>query len=352
MSRSEFSGHEGERPLTQPLRDLLPTREEPPPRWNGPEEIQHGNGSKGNNLDAAQARKAAQALGWFSIGLGVSEITLAGTVARIAGIDGNRGLLRILGAREIAHGLGILSGRRPAAWVWSRVLGDAIDLAVLGRAAASPHANRSRVAAAAAAVAGVTALDIVTGQQLSRLGDEVEADPAIHVRKSVQINRPPQELYRFWRDFTNLPRVMEHLESVETLDEKHSRWTAKGPAGSRIQWDAAITEDRAGEAISWQSIEGARVKNWGAVRFTSAPAGRGSLVSVELHYIPPAGAVGAAFAKLFGQEPALQLQKDLRRFKQIMETGEAITTEGQPAGRTRSLSWMHDYAGRRIAAGL
>jgi uncharacterized membrane protein len=143
---------------------------------------------------------------------------------------------------------------------------------------------------------------------------------------------------------------MEHLESVETIEDKRSRWTAKGPAGSRIHWDAEMTEDRPGECIAWRSIEGAQVENWGSVKFASAPGGRGSFVIVELHYNPPAGAVGVAFAKLFGEEPALQLVEDLRRFKQIMETGEAITTEGQPAGRSRSTSWKYDYAGRRLAA--
>lgn len=308
------------------------------------------NGARRISREAMQAKRSANALGWFSIGLGITELAMTGAVARIAGIPDNRALLRILGAREIAHGLGILSGRRPAAWVWSRVLGDAVDLAVLGKAAASPLANRPRVAAAAAAVAGVAALDIATGQQLSRLGDEAEEDPTIHIRKSILINRPAQELYRFWRELTNLPRVMRHLESVEATDEQRSRWTAKGPAGSHIQWEAEITEDRPGEAITWRSLEGASVENRGSVTFGSAPGGRGSIVSVELHYNPPAGALGAAFAKLFGEEPELQLQDDLRRFKQTMETGEAITTEGQPAGRSRSTSWKYDHAGRRLAA--
>jgi uncharacterized membrane protein len=346
MSRSEFPGQE-DRPVSQPLPDALPEQQSYAARYD---QIWQRNGAKQPSSEVMQARRAARALGWFSIGLGVSELVMAGRVGHMAGIYHKRGLLRVLGAREIAHGLGILSGRSQARWVWSRVLGDVTDLIVLGKAAASPQANRARVAAAAAAVAGATALDLTTAQQLSRLGDEVEDDPIIHVRKSVQINRPVQELYRFWRDFTNLPRVMDHLDAVEILEDKRSRWTAKGPAGSRIRWDAEVTEDRPGELIAWRSLPGAQVENWGSVKFSNAPGGRGSFVFVELHYNPPAGAVGVAFAKLFGEEPRLQLTEDLRRFKQLMETGETIKTEGQPAGRSRSTSWKYDNFGRRLAA--
>ena len=349
MARSEFPGQE-DRPVSQPPADLLPRRQEPYERALPEERIWQQNGSGSVSREADRARRAARALGWFSIGLGVSELAMAGTLARMAGIHRSRGLLRVLGAREIAHGLGILSGRRPAAWVWSRVLGDAMDLAVLGKAAASPYANRRRVAAAAAAVAGVTALDVTTGRQLSRLGDQAEADPTIHIRKSFHVHRPVQELYRFWRDFKNLPRVMQHLETVEQTEDGRSRWTARGPAGSRIHWDAEVTEDRPGEVIAWRSVEGSMVENWGSVKFTAAPGGRGSFVSVALHYDPPAGSVGVAFARLLGEEPLLQLEEDLRRFKQIMEAGEAITTEGQSAGRARSTSWKYDHAARRIAA--
>ncbi len=349
MVRSEFPAQEDHSAGRSVSESNLPPEHQLPEGALQREQEGLGNGHKRLSSEAAQARKAAHALGWFSVGLGVSELAMAGATARLAGIHGNRGLLRILGAREIAHGLGILSGRRTAAWVWSRVLGDAIDLVVLGRAAASPHANRSRVAAAAAAVAGVAALDIATGQRLSQLGDHAEAEPTIHIRKSIQVNRPAQELYRFWRDFTNLPRVMQHLEGVEIEDEKRSRWTAKGPAGSRIHWDAEITEDRPDQVIGWRSLEGAPVENWGSVKFASAPGGRGSILSIELHYDPPAGNVGRAVAKLFGEEPALQLEEDLRRFKQIMETGEALTTEGQSTGRSRSKSWKYDNAARRLA---
>ena len=198
------------------------------------------NGRRRIDGDAAQAQRLARALGWFSIGLGVTEVAAAGAVARLAGINGSRGLVRALGAREIAHGIGILSRRMPTGWIWSRVLGDVVDLAVLGRAAALPQANRLRAAAAAAAITGVTVLDFKAGQQLSRAAEEIEEDESIHIVKSIHINRPAEDIYRFWRDFKNLPRVMAHLESVEITDDKRSRWTAKGPAGKSVQWEAEI----------------------------------------------------------------------------------------------------------------
>jgi uncharacterized membrane protein len=251
--------------------------------------------------------------------------------------------------REIASGVGILSRRKPVGWLWSRVFGDVVDLAVLSKAAASPHANRLRVAAAAAAVGGVTVLDFKSSRELTRVADLIEHD-TILVKKSIMIRRPAGEIYSFWRDFKNLPQVMQHLESVDVTGNKHSRWVAKGPAGKRVQWEAETTEDRPNELIAWRSIEGSTVENSGSVRFDAAPADRGTLVRVQLTYRPPAGGVGATIAKLFGEEPELQLEEDLRRLKQVMETGEIITTEGQPAGRAQSTSWKYDRAARWLAA--
>jgi uncharacterized membrane protein len=316
-------------------------------RWMSPSD---GWSEKDNGVVEAQG--LARALGWFSIGLGLTELAVPGTVARFAGLNGNRGLVRALGLREIAHGVGILSRRKPVGWLWSRVFGDVLDLAVLGKAAASPHADKLRVAAAAAAVTGITVLDFKASQQLSEVAYAIEEDDAIDVNKSILINRPVEEIYRYWRDFENLPRVMAHLESVQVIDEKRSRWTAKGPGGRRIEWEAEITADRPNELIAWRSLEGASVENSGSVRFDRAPGGRGTLLRVELSYRPPAGQLGAAIAKLLGEEPKLQVDEDLRRLKQVMEAGEIVTTEGQPAGRTHSTSWKYDRVGRRLAAGF
>lgn len=160
----------------------------------------------------------------------------------------------------------------------------------------------------------------------------------ISVKQSVIIDRSPAELYQYWRNFENLPRFMNHLESVSTSGEKRSHWVAKAPAGTTVEWDAEIINDKENELIAWRSLEGADVDNSGSVRFQPAAGNRGTEVKVELRYDPPGGVIGAAVAKLFGEEPNQQIQEDLRRFKQVMEAGEIPTTEGQSSGRAASAS--------------
>jgi uncharacterized membrane protein len=161
----------------------------------------------------------------------------------------------------------------------------------------------------------------------------VSADRGIKVEKSVTINKSPEELYSFWRRFENLPRFMNHLESVTTTGESRSHWVAKAPAGSTVEWDAEIYNEKENELIAWRSLDGADVDNAGSVRFEPSAGGRGTTVRVTLRYDPPGGAIGAAIAKLFGENPEQQIDEDLRRFKQVMEIGEVVTTEGQPSGR-------------------
>jgi uncharacterized membrane protein len=163
------------------------------------------------------------------------------------------------------------------------------------------------------------------------------ANEPLHAEKSVIINRPAEDLYRFWRDFAQLPRFMKHLEAVRINGDRRSHWVARGPAGTRVEWDAEITADRPNELIAWRSLEGADVDNSGTVRFEAAPGGRGTVVRVALDYRPPAGALGTAVAQLFGQAPQQQIEGDLRRFKNIMEAGEIPTTSGQPSGQRSAI---------------
>jgi uncharacterized membrane protein len=162
----------------------------------------------------------------------------------------------------------------------------------------------------------------------------VPAERGIKVEKSVTVNRSPEELYRFWRNFENLPRFMNHLESVRVTTDNRSHWVAKAPAGRSVEWDAEIYNEKENELIAWRSLEGADVASAGSVHFTAAPGGRGTEVRVVLKYDPPGGVLGATIAKLFGEEPSQQIDEDLRRFKQVMETGETLTTTGQPSGRS------------------
>jgi len=287
--------------------------------------------------------KIARGLGWFSISLGVAEIVAPRSLAKLIGLRGNpSGLFRMLGAREITSGIGILTGRQPNAnWMWSRVGGDAIDLALLGAAFRSRRSNRNKLAMATAAVAGVTALDAICSRRLSRLNGARGAG-VIRVAQAVTINRSPEEIYRYWRDFQNLPRFMKHLESVRATGERRSHWVANAPAGRTVEWDAEITEDRPNELIAWRSLEGADVDSVGSVRFERAPGGRGTKVKVEMRHSPPAGMAGATVGKLLGEGFEWEIKNGLRRLKQLMEVGEIITTEGQSAGRASSTSWRYD----------
>jgi uncharacterized membrane protein len=155
----------------------------------------------------------------------------------------------------------------------------------------------------------------------------------LRVEKTVTIqNKSAEELYRFWHNFENLPTFMKHLKSVTVIDSKRSHWIASAPLGSSVEWDAEIITDHKNQLIAWASVENADVENSGFVRFQSAPQGRGTEVKVVVEYSPPGGALTAAIAKVFGEEPEQQIGDDLRRFKMLMETGEIATTEGQSSG--------------------
>ena len=144
------------------------------------------------------------------------------------------------------------------------------------------------------------------------------------VGRAVTINRPVAELYAYWRDFSNLPSFMENVVSIETLDAKRSHWVVKAPAGKTVEWNAVVTEEAENSFIAWASEEGADVPNSGRIDFRDAGA-RGTVVTVSTLYDPPAGVVGKLIAKMFQREPAIQARRDLRRFKQLMETGEIAT---------------------------
>lgn len=154
----------------------------------------------------------------------------------------------------------------------------------------------------------------------------------ISAQSSVLLNCSPQRAYQFWHDFENLPRFMRHIHSVSSIGERRSRWVAAGPLGTQIQWDAEIVADRENELIAWRSLAGSDVAVDGVVRFQAVPH-RGTLVTANLIFQPPAGRVGRAVAQIMGKAPHFLMRQDLRRFKALVETGEIPTTEGQPHGR-------------------
>jgi uncharacterized membrane protein len=262
---------------------------------------------------------------------------------RLIGADDNarnRALHRWLGgAREVAAGTGIEFGRKPASWLWARVAGDLVDLgmlsAVLGRPRRHPRARR-RAAMATVAVMGVTVVDLAAALHLSRDGaHDGKAENGmggIEAKGRITVNRPVHEVFAYWQNLENLPRFMVHLQSVQSLGDRRSRWRAAGPAGVEVEWDAEVLDERIDELIVWRSVGDASVTNSGRVEFRPAPGGRGTEIRVRLTYDPPAGKLGASTAKLFGEAPDQQISDDLRRFKQVLETGEVVRSEGTPEG--------------------
>jgi uncharacterized membrane protein len=281
-----------------------------------------------------QAESLAMGLGWFSVALGLAELAAPRELSRLIGIrddDTTISTLRACGARELANGLAILAEPDRAAWLWSRVGGDAIDLALIGAAYRRDDTDTT------VAVAGVAALDALCATWLAGAGDRDlrrlalsggRDERSVRIEHVTTINKPIEEVYAFWRNFQNLPRFMRHLESVETTGSGRSRWRAKAPAGTTVEWEADIVAEREPDWIAWQSVPGSGIQNSGAVRFERAPGARGTEVRVQLEYRPPAGTVGRGIAWLFGEEPDQQVKEDLHRFKQLLETGDVPLSDG------------------------
>jgi uncharacterized membrane protein len=245
---------------------------------------------------STRGESLAQGLGWFSVGLGAAQLLAPRTLARLIGIDDsdrNVAIMRACGARELASGVGIFSQKSDPAFVWGRVVGDVIDLALLGAAASSPRANTRRLAGAVLAVAGAAALDVIVARQRSApLVTDVEtstvnewdesaydeASSTRHIRKTITINRPPDEVTRLWSEVANRPEVGEHLGDAQ-------------------------------------------------VSFQASPRGGETEVRVEVAYEPRAARVGAAVAKLAHRGPAANIERELRHAKQIIEVGEVVHSD-------------------------
>jgi uncharacterized membrane protein len=208
------------------------------------------------------------------------------------------------------------SGRnRYSAFGWGALIGgSAIALIGLSR--------RSKTGMAVAAGGGLMAY----------LGTRADGQREIIARSSMLVNCSPEEAYRFWRNFENLPQFMRHLDSVTVLDGNRSRWIAIGPLGKRVQWDAEIVSDRPNEVIAWRSLPDSEILVDGIVRFSTATGNRGTLITPIITYTPPAGSVGHMLAKLLSKDPSFLMRQDLRRLKALIETGEIPTTEGQSHG--------------------
>lgn len=169
---------------------------------------------------------------------------------------------------------------------------------------------------------------------LAQRGPAKKPVESAEITKSLTINKPRAEVYQYWRKLENLPTFMQHLESVSQTDKKRSNWVAPIPGGvGKISWDAEIVEEVENEKLSWRSVLNAAVDNSGEVLFKDAPGDQGTEIYVIIKYLPPAGAIGSAAAKLFNPAFKQMVKEDLRRFKRLMETGEIPVSEAQPSGK-------------------
>jgi uncharacterized membrane protein len=187
------------------------------------------------------------------------------------------------------------------------------------------------------------------GINTAKNGPSEDVAREVHIEKSVTISSTPKELFRIWRDFENLPRFMENLESVTKLDETRSHWVANGPGGKKVEWDAEIYNEKENEMIAWRSLPGSDVTNAGSVHFEEAP-GHGTYVKVVLNYNPPGGKAASLLAKLFGKEPGQLIEQNLRRLKQLVETCEIPTTEGQSSGRQQQAESTGERKQNKLAS--
>lgn len=166
----------------------------------------------------------------------------------------------------------------------------------------------------------------------ARRRESIPGREPVRARSSVTVNKSPGQVYQRWRNLEELPDYLYHLIEVKAVDRTRSHWVARAPAGARVEWDAEIVADEPERLLSWQALPGAKVPNSGRVWFAPAPAGAGTEVTVELAYQPPGGRAGARLAGLFGERPEQQISDALRRFKQVLETGEVVRSDGTPEG--------------------
>jgi uncharacterized membrane protein len=238
----------------------------------------HTHNGKGDQL-------LANGLGLFSVGMGLAQVLIPSRIAKWAGIQRPLPLIPAMGARELGSGAGLLSQRAVDRWAWFRLGGDVINLAMLGMAAKSKGASRNRLAIAAAAVAGVAALDLYCSRRLSKRA----ANRTIHVDSSITVDRSPEDLFRAWGNFEHLPRFVNQLLKVDKAGDDIWHCSSIGPAGTPVEWDAQVTQDQSNRSIAWRSLEGAPVDHSGSVQFEPAPEGHGTRVHVVLDYEPHRG---------------------------------------------------------------
>ncbi len=323
--------------VAEPPNDTFALQQAPQSRSRQAQSRTQQNSSR---MDLSDPMRLTRFLGWFSLGLGAAELLMPRTIAKIAGTRKHNGLVRFYGMRELAAGVGIFTQSNPAPWLWARVAGDVVDLASL--VGGAKKGSRLASVGSIAAVAGVTALDVLCAQKYSARAAEDEA--TAHAEASVLIAKSAEECYRFWRNLENLSRFIEPLRSVRALGGNSAHFVAQIPGmNTPLEWDGEITEDVPNQRISWRGSPMRGLTVIGSVMFEPAPGNRGTFVRAQMDFDHPGTSLLPAL-RLTGKHPEQIMYKSLRRLKQLLEVGEVITTEGQPAGHRSSTTWLDAMA--------
>jgi uncharacterized membrane protein len=274
-----------------------------------------------------QVPRVVEGLAALSLALGALETGAPGLVSRLAGADAgrtSRAVARwVCGARELVVGAGIAGCSSSRPWLRARVTGDVVDLVLLAAVLARRPAERRRAMAALTAVACITAVDVQAARRTDR-GTPVRSTP-LTVRAAVTVNRPVGEIYAFWRDATNLPRFVSRLRGAPELGPGRFHWSVRGRAARTVGQEVELVEDLPDEQITWQVT---RITGTGPhvarVRFRPAPGARGTEVHVQLVHLRTSGWIGSSTAALRRATATEELRDDLRRFRQVLETGEVV----------------------------
>jgi len=272
--------------------------------------IPHQEIADGNPVDARLGKR----LGYLGIGLGLVELLAPRGLARVIGLEPDgvvSATIRACGARELASGVNLLARPTSARGPWARVAGDVLDLAMLGLALGTKSYARERTTGALVAAAGVAALDTYAGVRRGR------RQLGAPIKRAITIARPPHEVYAAWRNLDRIPEYMSWVDSVRDVGSGISHWTVKTPVGATIEYDTEIIEDIPNRRLAWRSLPGAEVPSCGSVMFLDAPGDRGTEKNVELQVSAPLGKTMAS----------AEAKSDLRRFKQILETGEVTKSD-------------------------
>lgn len=174
-------------------------------------------------------------------------------------------------------------------------------------------------------------LRAATNREFATLFGMSDVSRGMTVQKTIRVNAPVERVFAFWRDYHNFPLFMSHVREVQPLDEYRSRWIVSGPAGVPIEWVSVMTASVPNERIEWRSEAGSPVRHAGSVRFNPNGAG-GTRLDIELCYVPLAGALGHAVARIFGADPKSEMDADLMRMKTMMETGNRPHDAARPPG--------------------